>query len=166
MPIEEIKQLTERLQVLEWMFYQWQDKIFPRQVPVGLFRVPSGPQKPIMYFLDIQKDLSRMQSSKEMAVMTYLAQQIRQKINVLVYLFQTQPNKQRLDRNITPSAFLTRKQWLNELVQKQIYLQKQQQSLEKLYEQALLAKNKENAAQIKSSLDEIEQHLRELKAMT
>lgn len=163
MPLDEIQQLSMRLRALEWVFYQWQDMIRPKQIPAGLFRVPAGGQLPVVYFKDVQRDLERLKSIKDINSARYLAQKIRHKINILVYLYQTQTQKQYINYTTTPTQFCTRKQWLSDIEDKVKQLEAQRNSVQMLYQQAVHQAETHKTMQFQNHLSEIEQYLQELK---
>ncbi|STX48735.1 coiled-coil protein [Legionella hackeliae] len=80
-----INELEARLPELEWQMSSLGHSVSTKMLPKGLFRLPDE-ASPSAFIDDIKTDLKRLSDSQNTHGSYYLAQRIRQKINVLVGL--------------------------------------------------------------------------------
>lgn len=124
-----IEELSSRLPELEWKL---QNLAFfsPGLLPKGLFRSPSKADR-THYIEEIRADLQKLSTQGNSQSGLYLAKNIEQKINVLVLLCQQNRNKNadQIQNHFSLNAILTRKQWMDALLDKIRVLEAQKTAL-------------------------------------
>lgn len=116
-PVHELlDQLTSRLPELEWKISKLSSVIFNKNLPKGLFR--SGTELTgASCVKEIKADIHALSQQANDPAANFLAERIKQKINVLVTLCQIDSRKNKSEEKISFGLAMlsTRQQWIQGL---------------------------------------------------
>jgi DNA-binding transcriptional MerR regulator len=159
-----IKELTTdlmtRLPELEWKINDLNPILFARSIPRRLFRTQDVTA--LSCINELKLEISSLAKQKNSLSAHYLAEQIKQKINVLVGLCRVEQKNKKVK---SPASFSlnmlsTRQQWLQTIERDVDVLIKQQQALAKTLKQMQLQRtDPDTILNLKSELGEIEKRL-------
>lgn len=150
--------LIARLPELEWKISGL--GIANHSLPKGLFRTYRETNGSA-YVAEIKEDLQSLSQQKNARSALYLAERIRQKVNVLVALCHMHKRRNKSEEKVYFGVKMlgTRQQWINDLEADIHVLETQQQAMHKTLEQMLRGNNAEAILQLKAELGEIERRL-------
>jgi hypothetical protein len=157
---ELLHELIARLPELEWKINGLGSSFSGHSLPRGLFRwsfEPSG----AACVAEIKADLQALSQQDNERSANYLAERIRQKINVLVALCQihSRKNKPQQKAYFGVKMLSTRQQWIHDLEVDIRTMEQQQQAMNKTLDQMMRSQNAAAILQLKSELGEIERRL-------
>ncbi len=157
---EVLSDLVTRLPELEWKISQLGTSFSSRSLPRGLFRT-SIAANGVSFVAEIKADLELLLEQKNEHSAFYLAERIRQKINVLVALCQIHSRKNQPEEKVSFGVKMlsTRQQWIHDLELDIQTLEKQQQAMTKTLEQMLRYNKTEAILDLKAELGKIERRL-------
>lgn len=128
---DQLSVLLARLPELEWSASRLNAQDLQKQIAKGLFSIARDTMSVTRCIQEIEKDIHTLatQTSERSAV--FLAEKIKQKINVLVILCQLdeRKKKQQVSSSFSVTMLSTRQQWLQQLEQDILHLQQQHQAL-------------------------------------
>lgn len=155
-----LQDLQARLPELEWKLAGLGRKLSARSLPKGLFRPQSEPNA-AAYIAEIKADLDTLAKQKSEYSSFYLAQRIKQKINVLATLCQLKANKVNADEKIGFGLKMisTRQQWLQSLENEINLMMQQQESMEQSLIQMQVRGNTDAILGLQAQLGELEKRL-------
>lgn len=153
-------ELTSRLPELEWKISNFSTFISNHTIPKGLFHSSSELTGPVCID-EIKADIRTLSQQKTECGANYLANQIKQKVNILVTLCQMESRKNKVEKkaHFGIKMLSTRQQWIATLEQDVKTLEKQQQAIRKTLEQMKDNSNATAILNIKSELGEVEKRL-------
>lgn len=130
-----LAELTARLPELEWKVSRLNSLLSSHSIPRGLFR-PSFELTGASCIEEIKADIQALSAQKNERSAHYLADRIKQKINVLVTLCQIDSKKKKPDEKISFGVKMlsTRQQWIQTLESDITTLVKQQDAMTKALE--------------------------------
>lgn len=153
--------LSARLPELEWKVAGIGAAFTSRNLPRGLFR-SLGELTGAACVAEIKSDIFHLATQQNQRSAAYLAQRIKEKINVLVALCQIHAKKTKVNEQVHFGLKMlsTRQQWIQSLEDDINTLSRQQESLNKAFNQM-----KNNAASaeallsVRAELGEVERRL-------
>lgn len=157
---ELLAELTARLPELEWKINGFSSLIQNKNLPRGLFR--SGAEFTGMSCIEeIKADIQTLSQQKSTHSAHFLANKIRQKVNVLVTLCQIESRKNTREEraHFGMNMLSTRQQWIATLEQDIEALERQQQAMIKTFEQMQRGSNITAVLSLQAELGEIEKRL-------
>lgn len=159
-PDELLNKLIARLPELEWKINGLGISFLNHSLPKGLFRTTSE-STTTQFIAEIKTDIHALSKQTNKRSAFYLAERIRQKINVLVILCQIQHKKNKPDgKNYFGIKTLsTRQQWINDLEIEIGALSSQQQAMIKSLAQLQRRQDSNALLNLKSELGEVERRL-------
>lgn len=157
---ELLTELIARLPELEWKISGLGSSFSSYSLPRGLFRAaiePSG----VACVAEIKADIQALSQQQNERSAFYLAERIRQKVNVLVALCQihSRKNKSAEKVHFGVTMLSTRQQWIQNLTTDIHTLEGQQQAITKTLEQMIRSNNSATILQLKAELGEIERRV-------
>jgi hypothetical protein len=152
--------LMARLPELEWKIANLNPTLFSKSIPKRLFRTSN--LVPLECMNELKADIRALTKQNSDVCAHYIAEQIKQKINVLVGLCKIEKKQEKLSEHLPLSINMlsTRQQWLRELEQNIEILTKQQQALFKTL--SAMQSNKKDSSillNLQSELGAVEKHL-------
>lgn len=152
--------LIARLPELEWKTCQLNPILFSKSIPKRLFRATN--LNPVECINELKADIHLLKKQKGEMSALYLAEQIKQKINVLVGVCKIDKKQEKLSEYLPLGINMlsTRQQWLRGLEQEVDVLTQQQQAL--LKRLASMKSNHKDASvmlNLQAELGSIEQRL-------
>ncbi|AWN75413.1 TPA: hypothetical protein ACTUT5_000569 [Legionella anisa] len=155
-----LSQLMERLPELEWKISELGSFFSSHQLPKGLFRFDADASGSAC-IAEIKADIHALSKQQNRHSAFYLAERIRQKINVLVVLCQMHQgkNKSREKVYFGIKMLSTRQQWINDLEMEIHTLLEQQQAMTKALEHLKHNRNSSAILHLKAELGEVERRL-------
>lgn len=162
MPIDANELLTElmaRLPELEWKISGLGSSFSKSSLPKGLFRNIKADAAACV--AEIKKDIDSLSAQKSDRGALYLAEQIKQKINVLVALCHMHRRKNITEEKVYFGVKMlsTRQQWIHALEEDIHLLERQQEAMTNTLKQMLRNQNSTAILHLKAELGEIEQRL-------
>ncbi|MDI1352490.1 MAG: hypothetical protein PSV35_06930 [bacterium] len=157
---ELLTELLSRLPELEWKMSGINTIISKHRVPLGLFR-ETRELTPAGCIAEIKADIQQLSGQKHERSAYYLADKIKQKINVLVALCQINT---RTKKNTEHSSFglkmlSTRQQWIDSMEKEIALLSDQKKALTKTLAQMQNHANTEAILSLRAELGELERRL-------
>jgi hypothetical protein len=151
-------ELFSRLPELEWKITRL--NFSSTNVPRGLFRLGKE-LTGAACVTEIKEDIHNLSIQNNERSAHYLAERIKQKINVLVILCQMDSRKKKPLEQVSFGIKMlsTRQQWLQSLEHDIHLLTLQQQALSKALEQMKLSTNTTGLLNLKAELGEVERRL-------
>lgn len=155
-PDDLLSKLIARLPELEWKINGLGMSFIRHSLPKGLFRV-TGESTAAMYIAEIKADIHELSKQTNKRSTFYLAERIRQKINVLVVICQIQHRKTKPEgkKYFGLKMLSTRQQWINDLELEIDALSTQQKAMIKRLGQ----QNCNALLNLKAELGEVERRL-------
>ncbi|MCW8409582.1 hypothetical protein OQJ13_11435 [Legionella sp. PATHC035] len=157
---ELLSQLMARLPELEWKISELGPFFSSQRLPKGLFRLDAEISGAAC-IAEIKADIHALGKQQNKRSAFYLAERIRQKINVLVVLCQMHQGKSKPEEK--PSFGIkmlsTRRQWINDLETEVKTLEEQQQAMTKALEHLRHNPNANAILHLKAELGEVERRL-------
>lgn len=159
-PDELLNKLIARLPELEWKINGLDMSFLSHSVPRGLFRTNSE-STAAMFIAEIKADIHALSKQTNKRSAFYLAECIRQKINVLVVLCQIHHRKNKPEgKNYFGIKMLsTRQQWISDLEIEIEALSTQQQAMIKSLAQLQHQQDSNSLLNLKAELGEVERRL-------
>ena len=157
---EILNRLIARIPELEWKVRDIGTFISSQNIPKGLFRIaePSGAS----CIAEIKADIYRLSQQNDERSAIYMAERLRQKVNVLVVLCQVYHRKNKPENKFgfCVNMLSTRQQWINDLEAEINLLVEQQQAIKNTLEQLKFHHPKSNIIlNVKLDLGEVERRL-------
>ena len=155
-----LAELTSRLPELEWKIIGLGSFISCHSVPRGLFR-SSNELTGTACVEEIKADIQALSHQKNERSAHYLANRIKQKVNVLVALCQIESRKNKVEEKIHFGVKMlsTRQQWIETLEREVSTLEQQQQAIAKALSQMKLSTNAEAILSVQGELGEVQRRL-------
>lgn len=155
-----LQELEARLPELEWKVSSLGTALSTQTLPRGLFH-PHLETTAATCIAEIKADIALMAAKKREGSAHYLAQRIRQKINVLVTLCHIQSSKPKpeVKINFGLNMISTRQQWLQTLEKDINLLTAQQEAMNKALQQTQVQGKTQILLQLKAELGEVEKRL-------
>ncbi|VEB38262.1 coiled-coil protein [Legionella sainthelensi] len=159
-PDELLNKLIARLPELEWKINGLGMSFLTHSLPKGLFRTVSE-STTSQYIAEIKADIHALSTQTNKRSAFYLAERIRQKINVLVVLCQIHHRKKKPDgKNYFGIKMLsTRQQWINDLEIEVEALSNQQQAMIQSLAKLQRRQDSNSLLNLKAELGEVERRL-------
>lgn len=157
---ELLAELTARLPELDWKISGLKPFISNHSVPRGLFR--SGLELTgAACVAEIKADIQALSQQDNERSAHYLANRIKQKVNVLVSLCQIESRKKKPEDKVYLGLKMlsTRQQWIQSLELDISTLETQQQALEKALAQMKRGTNAAAILSVQGELGEVERRL-------
>lgn len=155
-----LDELQGRLPELEWKLGQLAGPISARTLPKGLFHVKPD-SAATSYIAEVRHDIDLLARQKNEYSAFYLAERIRQKINVLVLLCQMKGKSAKADEH--PAFGLqmisTRQQWLQSLEKDIAALRQQRDVMLKALEQMTRRGNTQALLDLQAQLGALEKKM-------
>lgn len=157
---ELLSQLMERLPELEWKISELGSFFSSHQLPKGLFHFNADASGSAC-IAEIKADIHALSKQQNMHSAFYLAERIRQKINVLVVLCQMHQGKNKSKEKVYFGIKMlsTRQQWINELEMEIHTLLEQQQAMAKTLVYLRHNRNSGAILHLQAELGEVERRL-------
>lgn len=154
-----LAELTERLPELEWKITQLSPIISAHKIPKGLFR-PHLELTGAHCIEEIKADIQALYFQKNERAAHFLAERIKQKVNVLVALCQIEGRKSKPEAptSFSIKSLSTRQQWIQSMEQEIATLEAQQEAMLKSLAQMKQA-TAEALLQLKHELGEVGRRL-------
>jgi hypothetical protein len=155
-----LTELTSRLPELEWKISGLSSIISNHSVPRGLFR--SGIELTgAACIAEIKTDIQALSQQKNERSAQFLADRIKQKVNVLVALCQIDSRKNKSEEKIYFGVKMlsTRQQWIQTIETDISTLELQQQAMAKALEQMEKSTNTASILSLQRELGEVERRL-------
>ncbi|KTD55382.1 primosomal replication protein [Legionella quateirensis] len=160
-PLDELlTELSSRLPELEWKISQLSSVISSHNLPKGLFRsgielTGAGCVK------EIQADIQALSEQKNARSAMFLAERIKQKINVLVALCHMNGRKRKPEEQVSFGVKMlsTRQQWIQSLEHEINTLTQQQKAMTKSLHHLTLGGNTNAILTLQAELGEVERRL-------
>jgi hypothetical protein len=155
-----LAELTSRLPELEWKISRTCSVFSSQNIPRGLFRT-SFDLTGAACIEEIKVDIQALSDQKNELGAYYLADRIKQKINVLVTLCQLESRKKKSEEKISFGVKMlsTRQQWIQTLERDINTLIRQQEAMTKALEQMKPYINAASILSLKKELGEVERRL-------
>ncbi|BCA94088.1 hypothetical protein TUM19329_04490 [Legionella antarctica] len=157
---EQLAELTSRLPELEWKISGLSSLISRQSVPRGLFR-SSNELTATVCVDEIKTDINALAHQKNERSAHYLANRIKQKVNVLVALCQIESRKNKVgDKpHFGVKMLSTRQQWIETLEREVSVLENQQQAIAKALSQMKQGSNAAAILSVQGELGEVQRRL-------
>lgn len=157
---ELLRELTARLPELEWKISEIGSFIHSQNIPRGLFRSVSE-LTGASCIEEIKTDIYALSHQDNERSAYYLANRIKQKVNVLVALCQIESKKNHVEEKVYfgMKMLSTRQQWITTLEHDIKNLEKQQQAMLSSLEHMKSGSNTEAILSLQSELGKVEQRL-------
>jgi hypothetical protein len=157
---EQLAVLTSRLPELEWKISGLSSLISRKSLPRGLFR-SNGELTGTVCVEEIKADIHALSRQDNGLSAHYLADRIKQKVNVLVALCQRDSRIKKPEEQVDFGIKMlsTRQQWIQTLEQDISTLLMQQQAMTKALEQMKLNANTTAILGLQGELGEVERRL-------
>lgn len=157
---ELLAELTSRLPELEWKISGLGSLISSQSVPRGLFR-SSNELTGTACVDEIKSDIQALSHQRNERSAHYLANRIKQKVNVLVALCQIESRKNKIEEKIHFGVKMlsTRQQWIGTLEKEVSILEKQQQAIAKALSQMKQSTNAAAILSVQGELGEVQRRL-------
>jgi DNA primase len=157
---ELLQELSSRLPELEWKISELSTAISSHRLPHGLFRFKAE-LTPEGCIEEIKADIDALSKQKNERSAYYLAERLKQKVNVLVVLCQIEgrKNKPKQKASFGLNMLSTRQQWIQSLENDIQTLTMQQQAMLKTLEQNHVCKDKNASLSVHAELGEVERRL-------
>jgi len=155
-----LAELTSRLPELEWKISKSPSILSSRNLPRGLFR-STAELTGTACIEEIKADIQALSKQKNQLSGYYLANRIKQKINVLVTLCQIDSRKKRPEEKISFGVKMlgTRQKWIQTLEGDINILLGQQEAMVKSLQQMKPSTNAESILSLQKELGEVERRL-------
>lgn len=157
---ELLTELSARLPELEWKISGLSVSLSSHNLPKGLFR--HGIELTGSGCIDeIKEDIHKLSQQKTERSAHFLAERIKQKINVLVALCQidSKKNKPQMKESFGLTMLSTRQQWIQNLEAEINTLARQQQAMTKSLQQMTRGSNPSAILTLRAELGEVERRL-------
>ncbi|WP_199739208.1 hypothetical protein [Legionella qingyii] len=157
---ELLSQLMARLPELEWKISELGSFFSIQRLPKGVFRLASEANG-AGCIAEIKADIHALSKQQNKRSALYLAERIRQKINILVVLCQMHQGKKKSEEKVSFGIKMlsTRQQWINDLEMEINTLVAQQQAMTKSLEHLRHSHNSSAILHLKAELGEVERRL-------
>ncbi|MCW8386633.1 hypothetical protein OQJ15_09975 [Fluoribacter dumoffii] len=157
---ELLSQLMARLPELEWKISELGSFFSGQRLPRGLFHI-EGEVSGAACIAEIKADIRTLSNQQNERCAFYLAERIRQKINVLVVLCQMHQGKNKPEAKLSFGIKIlsTRQQWINSLELEIQTLEEQQKAMARALHHLRHNDNSSAILQVKSELGEVERRL-------
>lgn len=157
---ELLSQLMERLPELEWKISELGLFFSSQRLPKGLFRFDAEANGAAC-IAEIKADIQSLSKQQNKRSAFYLAERIRQKINVLVVLCQMHQGQNKPEEKVYFGIKMlsTRQQWINDLETEINTLVEQQQAMTKALAHLSHSHNSSALLHLKAELGEVERRL-------
>ena len=155
-----LAELTARLPELEWKISSLSSTISSHRVPRGLFRSGIELTGPACVE-EIKAEIHALSQQKNERSAQYLADRIKQKVNVLVALCQIESRKNKPEEKVYFGVKMlsTRQQWIITLEKDISTLEAQQQAMAKALEQLKHSTNTASILSLQRELGEVVRRL-------
>lgn len=152
--------LTERLPELEWKISQLTTTISSNRLPRGLFK-PELELTGSKCVAQIKADIQALSCQKSEHSANFLAEKIKQKINVLVALCQIESRKNKIGEKtyFGVESLSTRQQWIQSMEQDINILKAQQEAMLRSLDQMHNKAPAQALLSLKNELGEVERRL-------
>lgn len=157
---ELLAELTSRLPELEWKISSLSSLISSQSVPRGLFRL-NNELTGAACVEEIKADIQALSHQENERSAHFLANRIKQKVNVLVALCQIESRKNKVEEKIHFGVKMlsTRQQWIENLEREVSTLEKQQQAIAKTLIQMKHSANAAAILTVQGELGEVQRRL-------
>jgi len=157
---ESLQELSARLPELEWKLLALNIPLSSKKLPAGLF-LEQFEMTAQTCVDEVKADLRALKSQKNERSARYLAERIRQKINVLVRLCQLHSSKAppEVKANFSIQAMSTRQQWLQTVQQDIAMLAAQERALQSTLIKLQASGDMQALLNLQSDLGEVERRL-------
>jgi hypothetical protein len=157
---ELLTELTSRLPELEWKISGLNSLISSQSMPKGLFR-SSNELTGAACIEEIQVDIQALSHQKNERGAHFLANRIKQKINVLVTLCRIEGGKNKAEekKQFSVKMLSTRQQWIASLEKEVFTLEKQQHAIAKALIQMKRSTNAAAVLTVQGELGEVQRRL-------
>ena len=155
-----LDELGSRLPELEWKINRLYPQLSSYNIPRGLFH-PAMEYTGTACSEEIKANIQALSVQKNERSAHFLAERIKQKINVLVTLCQIDSKKKKPEEKVSFGIKMlsTRQQWIETLEKDINTLEKQQQALEKTLQHMKTGSNDTSILSVQKELGEVDRRV-------